>query len=694
MRTPHTNNLDGLNSFAEFSQDYLRLAQWITVFFLLMISGILHAAEQKKYGDLEPITMQIRWHHQFQFAGYYAALEKGFYRDVGLDVRIVAGSPERNPVSEVLAGRAQYGEANSELLYHYLQGEPLVSLAAIFQHSPSVLLTLDSSNIHTPQDMIGRKVMMVGGSEDVDFLAMLANEGVSIEQLNIQQSSYNIQDLIDGKTELFNAYLTNEPFYLKERGYQGFAIKPARYGIDFYSDILFTTQSEIDAHPQRVKRFREATIEGWRYAMSHREEIIELLLNKYETKKSRSHLEFEAAAMDGLILPELIPIGNINKGRFEHMAKTMERFNLVRPGYSLDNFFYDPNPQIDLKLFWQVTAVILSLLILAVLTMTVLWRFNKRMHNEIQIRQQVEKDLLQSESHFRTIINNLQDVYYRADTQGNLVAISPSVKDVMGYTEEECIGKNIADYYVAPFTRESFLKALKLANGNLKGYELKILKRDNSVSWVSANSQFIIHEGEVTGVEGTIRDITALKQHQEQYKLMALHDPLTNLPNRRFLLDILQKVMAQNIRRKQTGALLYIDLNKFKPVNDTYGHDAGDHLLVEAAARLASLVREEDTITRVGGDEFIMVLPIMSGSGEKLNSECIAIANKITHALEQPFNLGKDIGEVHIGASIGIATFPNKGIDIDQLIKQADEAMYMAKSSKTTHTIIYESAHK
>ncbi|MDO9189843.1 MAG: ABC transporter substrate-binding protein, partial [Sulfurimicrobium sp.] len=161
---------------------------------------------------LAPVTMQLRWLHQFQFAGYYAALHKGFYREKGLDVTIVAGAPDRRPVEEVMAGRAQYGEANSELLFHYLKGDPLVALAAIFQHSPSVLLTRKDSGIRTPQDLIGKRIMMVGGTEDVDFLAMLANEGVVSHKFEILPSSYDIQDLINGKTDAFNAYLTNEPY--------------------------------------------------------------------------------------------------------------------------------------------------------------------------------------------------------------------------------------------------------------------------------------------------------------------------------------------------------------------------------------------------------------------------------------------------------------------------------------------------
>ncbi|MDP1705908.1 MAG: ABC transporter substrate-binding protein, partial [Sulfurimicrobium sp.] len=332
---------------------------------------------------LAPVTMQLRWLHQFQFAGYYAALHKGFYREKGLDVTIVAGAPDRRPVEEVMAGRAQYGEANSELLFHYLKGDPLVALAAIFQHSPSVLLTRKDSGIRTPQDLIGKRIMMVGGTEDVDFLAMLANEGVVSHKFEILPSSYDIQDLINGKTDAFNAYLTNEPYSLREQQIEGHVIQPINYGVDFYSDILFTTQDEIRKHPDRVKAFREASLRGWEYAMQHKQEVIDIIEKHYRPDKSRAHLEFEAAAMEALIQPTLIPIGNINPGRFQRMADTLAQFKLVEPGYKLDDFIYDPNPKVALSTFWQTIGFGAVLFLLAGLIALTLWRLNQRLGREI-----------------------------------------------------------------------------------------------------------------------------------------------------------------------------------------------------------------------------------------------------------------------------------------------------------------------
>jgi len=270
----------------------------------------------------EPIHLQLRWHHQFQFAGYYAALEKGYYKDAGLDVIIHEGTPEKKPVQEVLQGHAQYGEANSELLLERLRGAPLVALAAIYQHSPSVLIARKDAGISSPDDLVGKKIMLLNQTVDADFVAMFNNEGIDINRLHIIPSSYEIRDLIDGKTDAFNSYLSNEPYFLKQQGIEFNVLNPRNYGVDFYSDILFTTEDELKQHPERVKAFRQASLEGWYYAMDHPQEIIDLLLNKYKVNKSRDHLNFEADAIRSLIIPDVIDLGHMNPWRWRHMAET------------------------------------------------------------------------------------------------------------------------------------------------------------------------------------------------------------------------------------------------------------------------------------------------------------------------------------------------------------------------------------
>lgn len=368
------------------------------ILWLLLACGTAQAAPD----GLETVHLQLRWHHQFQFAGYYAALEKGYYRDAGLDVHLHAGTPGRRPLEEVLAGRAQYGEANSELLYRRLKGAPLVALASIFQHSPSILLARSDRGIHSPQDLIGKRIMLIGDVTDADFQAMFKNTGVPLDELIIQQSSYDIDDLVQGRTDAFNAYLTNEPYYLQQLRVPYTIIDPRRYGIDFYSDILFTSEQELRDHPARVKALRDATLRGWRYALDHPDEIIDLLLDKYQVSKSRAHLEYEALSMRGLILPELVEIGHMNPARWEHMADTFVQLGMIKPGYDLDGFLYDPDPAAELIRLKRNAALATVVIAILGLLAAVFYGINRRLRREVALRKEAEA-LIHELAYFDTL---------------------------------------------------------------------------------------------------------------------------------------------------------------------------------------------------------------------------------------------------------------------------------------------------
>lgn len=283
----------------------------------------------KKPAVLEPVVMQLKWQHQFQFAGYYAAQEKGYYRDAGLDVSIRALAQGRNAIDTVLSGKADYGVGNAEMLLRRLQGDPLVVLAAIFQHSSFELLTLKDSHITTPHDLIGKRVL-VGKSGEAIFNAMLRNEGLSIDDIiRIPYSEWRVDALSRDICDAFGAYSTNEPFFFHEHGIAIGRLNPRSYGIDFYEDMLFTTESITKKFPDRTRRFRDASLRGWRYAMDHPDEIIEILISKYNCNKTRAHLQHEAAEVRKLILPDLVEIGHINPGRCKSMASEFVALGLA-----------------------------------------------------------------------------------------------------------------------------------------------------------------------------------------------------------------------------------------------------------------------------------------------------------------------------------------------------------------------------
>lgn len=167
--------------------------------------------------EMDPVRLQLNWVHQFEYAGYYAALEKGFYRQEGLDVRILSGGPGVVSVERVTHGGAEYGTGNSEILLSRLKGESVVALAVIFQHSPAVILSRTESEIFSPQDLMGKRVEMGQMVNDAETYAVLNSEGVSVDQFQLLDSTFNPENLINGRVDAVSAYVTNQPFFMKER---------------------------------------------------------------------------------------------------------------------------------------------------------------------------------------------------------------------------------------------------------------------------------------------------------------------------------------------------------------------------------------------------------------------------------------------------------------------------------------------
>ena len=383
---------------------------------LLLVFGLSFTLMTGTSLALEKVTLQLKWHHQFQFAGYYAAFEKGYYKDVGLNVSIKPGGPTVKVDQEVLSGRADYGVLASELIGKRVQGKKAVLLAVVFQHSIRALISRADSEIYSPSDLIGQTIML-NGNEQEEFLAMLKAEGISSNDINIiSKDNTANQKLINKEVVAINGSIANQPFIFAQKDVEVKLLRPIMYGIDFYGDSFFTSEKEVEQHPKRATAFRDASLKGWEYAMRHPEEIIQLIHNKYNPSKTIAHLRFEAQALRKIILPDLVDLGHINHHRIEKTAEIYARYSVIEKDYSLAGFIYNPvQDEIEsaerLRRRMLISAIIFIFLAIGVLIWIVVLRKTvaKRTYSlseEIKERKKIEKGLLKSEERFRNLFEN------------------------------------------------------------------------------------------------------------------------------------------------------------------------------------------------------------------------------------------------------------------------------------------------
>ncbi|MCB2099990.1 MAG: diguanylate cyclase [Rhodobacterales bacterium] len=297
-------------------------------------------------------------------------------------------------------------------------------------------------------------------------------------------------------------------------------------------------------------------------------------------------------------------------------------------------------------------------------------------------RKGAERTLDRSERNLQAILDNMMDIYYRTDREGVLTFLSRSIETVLGFRPQDLIGRNALELYVDAHRHAAFLDEMRHNGGRVRGFELRARTKAGEPVWLAANAQWVRDDdGTIQGIEGTARDISDLVAAREKLEHLAHNDPLTDMPNRRQFIVTLPQALARVRRGQQRGALLFVDLNDFKHVNDLYGHSVGDQVLVACANRLRRAVRESDMTYRIGGDEFTVVIESAESPGA-----AETVAEKIIASLATPVDVqGVDIT---VGCSIGVAYFDGRVNDCDLLIRTADNAMYRAKRTPDTSVVI------
>lgn len=541
--------------------------RWCRVVCAAMLLAAVPAYAQNAR-TLEQVVLQLKWKHQFQFSGYYAAADKGYYRDAGFAVDIRELQEGKDPVSSVLSGAADFGVGASELALHRGSGKPVVVLAVILQHSPLVLLAR-GGGVKSVHDLTGKRVMLL--PEETELYAYLQREGLSRDRIIEVPHSFDSDDLVKGRVEALSGYSTDEPFVLKRLGFAYSIFSPRSSSIDFYGDTLFTSRQVVERDPQRVAAFREASLRGWQYAMDHPEEIADLIVARYSKRHSREHLLFEFGEMRRLMQPQLIQIGHVNPDRWSSIAEVYAEFGMLPAKYDLDGFIFDPALPRDLTWFYRGLA---AALLFAVLGTVVALRqavFNRRLRGEVARRREAERYLLEANERLQHQLDEIQGLQTRLEQQ-------------------------------------------------------------------------------------------------------ALRDSLTGLYNRRYFDDALARELALARRHSNYPvSLVLIDIDHFKKLNDTHGHQAGDAVLQALAGYLSDNSRTSDLVCRWGGEEFVVVMPHTSLESAVQRAETWRVEFAATPVHFSGLTLNNTF-------SAGIAVWPVDGDAPAALLRAADDALYRAKS--------------
>ncbi|MDZ7819137.1 MAG: transporter substrate-binding domain-containing protein [Aliarcobacter sp.] len=300
----------------------------------------LFAMDKSKENNLEKVILQLEWKHQFEFAGFYAAIEKGYYKDIGIEIEIKEFEEGINISEEVLNGKATYGISSSALILEKLKNKPVVLIASYFKQNALALVT--KPEIKSPSDLKNKKIMALDWEMGHTSLGvMLKDYGVEKDDYTLVNHNFNIDKFVNNQVDAMSIFITSQPFELDQLGIKYNILNPANFGIYSYDVELFTSEKVVNNNIEKVKKFVDATNKGWTYAFANKNEIIDLIYNKYSKRKTKEALLYEANKTEELFKTNVFKIGAITPELIKLNADMYSNLGLVNKDYDLNAIIND-----------------------------------------------------------------------------------------------------------------------------------------------------------------------------------------------------------------------------------------------------------------------------------------------------------------------------------------------------------------
>ncbi|MFA6788278.1 MAG: ABC transporter substrate-binding protein [Arcobacteraceae bacterium] len=746
-----------------------------TLLIFIILQLFLHDLSAQK--EPRKVTLQLPWLHQFQFAGYYIAKEKGYYKELGLDVTFKEMNKQVDITKDVVNGISDYSVGRSSIILDKMKGDNIVALFAIFQNSPLILLSLESSSIKTIDDLKHKNIMLTNDAiSTVAIHAMLVSNGLNLNDITFQNHTYNLDDLINKKTDALGAYISNEPYSLEVKGIPYTIFNPKDYGFNFYDGILFTSQKELATHPTDVYNFYQASLKGWQYAFDNISETINIIYNKYNTQnKTLDALLYEAYSLKDLAYINGTMIGTLDEEKISEIAKIysilgfarntkmafndfiynnkllvfshkekefLEKEKVVYLTQEFEPFYIQKNNTtkgiaIDI---WENLAQAIGLNTQYEAVLSQKNMEDKLTQTKHAIKLQLSHEVIHDKDKIFTHAIKSYPFVIATRNDENFIA-SPSVLNnkKVGIVKNCIIGEKIRNSYPKiNFTEVSntqdalellskgkidavidilptltyVIKANSFSNLKISGtteykFDLRYMADQNEKELIALLNKAIdtFNKEKIESIEQQYfqvlyashsdysllykigiplsiclilfglynyrlqQEIHKRKLTEEKLYKAATVDMLTQIYNRSHIDAMFKEHLLSTKRYKVPLSIIFFDIDGFKKINDTYGHNLADTVLVDLANLTKQSIRTTDYVGRWGGEEFLVVLPQTNIAHATIAAE---------HLKERIENFKFQIDQ-KVTCSFGVTQIQEDDTQ-NSAITRADNLMYYVKA--------------